>query len=102
MTVANTPVVVAQWQVLQEALDEVLGHVAELRERSLAEPGCLSYDVFRGLHESTTVLLMERYRDDAALEAHRQSAHYQTLVAGCIIPLLARREVDILRPRDAA
>ena len=98
---ANTQVVVvARWQVSDDRLGEVLSHVAELRECSLAEQGCLGYEVFHGLGEPTTVLLLEHYRDDAALEAHRQSTHYQALAVGRILPMLAKREVDILRPRE--
>lgn len=102
MTGAVTPVVVvARWQVSADRLGDVLAHVAELRERSLAEPGCLGYEVFRAVDAPASVLLLERYRDDAALEAHRQSAHYQALVVQRILPLLAARQVDILRPRDS-
>lgn len=103
MSGATSPlVVVARWQVAAEHLGEVLTHVAELRESSLAEPGCLAYEVFHGIDEPGKVLLLERYRDDAALDAHRQSAHYQKLVVGRILPLLTGRQVDILRPREAA
>jgi quinol monooxygenase YgiN len=102
MTGATSPVivVVARWQVAGDRLGEVLGHVAELRRSSLAEPGCLGYEVFNGMHEPATVLLLEHYRDDAALDAHRQSAHYQALVVERILPLLAGRQVEILRSRD--
>jgi quinol monooxygenase YgiN len=106
MTGAAAPVVVvARWQVRGDApgdlLTEVLGHVAALREASLAEPGCLGYEVFEALHGPGSLLLLEHYRDDAALEAHRQSAHYRALVADRILPLLAARQVEILRPRGA-
>ncbi|MET0935386.1 MAG: putative quinol monooxygenase [Luteibacter sp.] len=93
-----TVVIVARWQVPSDVLGDVLGHVASLREASLGEPGCLGYEVFQA---PGTVLLLEHYRDDEALETHRQSAHYQALVVGRIVPLLASREVEILRPRDA-
>lgn len=109
MTGATAPsagplVVTARWQVAGEHLGEVLAHLAGLRQASLAEPGCLGYEVFRAADEAATtqLLLLERYRDDAALEAHRQSPHYQALVVGRILPLLAGRQVEILRPRDAA
>jgi quinol monooxygenase YgiN len=92
-------VVVARWQVRGDALGEVLAHLSELRETSLAEPGCLGYEVFHAHQSADTLLLFERYRDDDALELHRQSAHYRTLVVERILPLLSTRVVDILRPR---
>ena len=110
MTGAPAPVVVvARWQVrgdvlgdtLGGTLSEVLRHVAALREASLAEPGCLGYEVFEAVHGPGSLLLLEHYRDDAALEAHRQSPHYQAVVVDRILPLLAARQVEILRPRGA-
>jgi quinol monooxygenase YgiN len=103
MTGAAAPiVVVARWQVRGGALGDVLAHVAELRKASLAEPGCLGYEVFQSTEATGTLLLLEHYRDDDALEAHRLSAHYRAWVADRILPLLAVRVVEILRPRDAA
>lgn len=100
---AITPlVIVARWQMPLEAVGEVLRHVTELRAASLAEPGCLGYEVFQSTDQPGTVLLLEHYRDEAALQAHRQSAHYRTLVADRILPLLTRRQVEILRAHAVA
>jgi len=48
-----------------------------------------------------SILLVERYRDQAALDAHKQSAHYQELVVGRALPLLTDRRVELLQPRDS-
>jgi len=88
--------VVARWRVRQGHLDDVLAHVAELRAASLDEPGCLAYAVFRSVEAADEVLLVERYRDAAAVEAHRQSPHYGALVVERILPLLADRRVELL------
>jgi quinol monooxygenase YgiN len=93
-------VVVARWQTTEASLDDVLTHVAALRRRSLAEPGCLGYDVLQGVDEPTTVMLIERYGDGAALDAHRDSPHYRELVVERILPLLVDRRVEFLRPQD--
>lgn len=101
--VAPAPVVVvARWHARGDGLGDVLALVARLRIASLAEPGCLGYEVFQGVDAPGTVLLLEHYRDDAALEAHRQSAHYRSLVLEGVLPLLSWRQVEILRPRAAA
>lgn len=97
-TSATTITVVARWRVKQGHLDDVLAHVAELRTASLEEPGCLEYAAFQSLDAPDSLLLIERYRDDASLQAHRQSPHYGALVAERILPLLADRHVELLQP----
>ncbi|NUU01968.1 putative quinol monooxygenase [Herbaspirillum robiniae] len=89
--------VVARWQPAPDALGEVLELCAQMRRQSLEEPGCLGYEAYQSLDEPRSVLLVERYRDEAALEAHKQSAHYRALVVERVLPLLAERKVDILR-----
>jgi quinol monooxygenase YgiN len=93
-------VVVAHWQTTREALDTVLASIEELAPQSLAEPGCHGYEAFRSLTDETALVLIERYRDDAALEAHVGSPHYQEIVVGRVRPLLTDRRVEVLRPRD--
>lgn len=41
-----------------------------LRSEVLAEDGCLQYDYFLPLGQEDAVLLLEHWRDQAALEAH--------------------------------
>jgi quinol monooxygenase YgiN len=45
--------------------------------------------------------LLQQYRDWEALEAHRASQHYQSLVLEGALPLLQARQVQILHPHDA-
>jgi quinol monooxygenase YgiN len=40
-------------------------------------------------------LLVERYADRAALDAHRASVHFRSLALERIVPLLADREVAV-------
>jgi quinol monooxygenase YgiN len=101
MAAPDPLVVVARWQVASEALGEVLAHVAQMRAATLEEPGCLGYDVFQSIDAPATLLLLERYRDDQALQAHRQSAHYTALVVERIVPRLEARQIEILQPRAA-
>jgi len=52
------------------------------------EPGCLQYDLFRSKKDGSTFVVMERYADKAAFEAHGRSSYF--LEAGPILgPLLA-------------
>ena len=40
------------------------------------EPGCLRFDVLQDTEDPNKIFLYEIYRDDAALEAHRQAPHF--------------------------
>ena len=100
MALSEPVVVVAHWHATAASIDAVLALLPELRAQSLAEPGCLGYEAFRGLDEPTTLVLIEHYRDDDAFDAHVSSPHYQEVVIGRIRPLLADRRVELLRPRD--
>lgn len=92
--------VVARWRTTVQDLGGVLALAAELRRQSLAEPGCLGYEVFQQIDEPGALLLLEHYRDGAALEAHRHAAHYRTLALERIVPLLVGRHVTVLQARD--
>ncbi len=98
MRTPDARTVVARWKTTEIALGAVLAHVAALRTQSLAEPGCLGYEAFQSVHDPTTLTLIESYRDQDALEAHRDSAHYQRIVGGQILPLLIDRNLDYLQP----
>ena len=101
MSAAAEITVVARWQPAGGVHGEVLALIAELRPKSLAEPGCLAYEVYQSVDEPRSILLVERYRDQAALDSHKASAHYQELVVGLVLPLLSDRRVELLQPREA-
>jgi quinol monooxygenase YgiN len=101
MSTPDEIVIVARWQMDAKAVDGVLELIAPLQEQTLAEPGCLGYEVFRSVGAPDQLLLLERYADDAAIEAHRNAPHYQEFVVRRILPLLSQRKVELLRPRNA-
>lgn len=43
------------------------------------EPGNLQYEAFKHTAEDRTFVIMERYKDKAALDAHGKSDHFQQL-----------------------
>ena len=49
--------------------------MVEMVRASRAEDGCLDYTFARDMADPDTLVLFERWRDQAALEAHGQSAH---------------------------
>ena len=59
-------------------------YVRALKESGLqtkvrAEDGCIQYDYTLSLEEPDTVVLLEKWRDGAALAAHMQQPHMETL-----------------------
>lgn len=61
-----------------------------------AEAGNLRWDVWQDQTQPDCYMLDELYSDDAAVAAHRQTAHYQHYLTR--IPELAGRTVWVLRP----
>lgn len=82
---------------------EVVRYDAEHSEKD--EPGCLRFDVIRDNEDQNRFYFYEVYRDEAALEAHRQTPHFK-LYAEKTRPWLAalpeRRLGRNVIPSDAA
>jgi len=95
-------VIVAHWHVEPAGVDAVLACLPELAAASLDEPGCLGYEVLRDADDPTHFVLVERYADRAALDAHLGSVHYHRLVVERIRPLLTDRRVSTMQPVDVS
>ena len=61
---------------LGAAFEEVATALA--REVNAHEPGCLLYILYRA-DDPDTYVFMERYEDEAAVEAHRAAPHFKDL-----------------------
>ena len=85
----------AKWQVKPEALDTVLELIAQATIASKKESGNLVYEAYQSTTEKNTIVLLERYENEEALNAHRSSIHFQEIVVGKIVPMLLNREVIV-------
>jgi autoinducer 2-degrading protein len=63
----------------------------ELRDASLKEPGVIRFDVARSRENPSVFALWEEYADEAALEAHIASHHFQRLAVRGVRPLAKTR-----------
>ncbi|MFF4648590.1 putative quinol monooxygenase [Streptomyces sp. NPDC001380] len=89
-------VVIARWTPSPEGRAQVDAALPGLVGASLAEPGCLGYRAYRPDGDADgDIVLVERYADRDALEAHRTSAHFREIAVERIVPLLADREVVV-------
>jgi quinol monooxygenase YgiN len=57
--------------------DEAVAHFRSLIPASRAEPGCRMYVVHRVEDDPRTFFIYEQYDDQAALDKHRASAHFE-------------------------
>jgi len=74
--------------------DQVAAFMAKLAENAAAaraEAGCLQFDMLVDPQDATRVMLYEVYADDAAFQAHQQTAAFKKYLAEAV-PLLASRE----------
>lgn len=63
-------------RVLPDRLEEFLAETRRNAEASVQEPGIRRFDVLQDEADPAHVVLTEVYLDDAAVDAHRQTAHY--------------------------
>jgi (4S)-4-hydroxy-5-phosphonooxypentane-2,3-dione isomerase len=63
-----------------EDADKAAAMLQDLREASRQEPGVVIFDVVRGHDDAAVFALYEVYRDQAALDAHSESNHFQRYV----------------------
>jgi quinol monooxygenase YgiN len=95
-------VVVATWVARegQEAeVERILRTMAKLTEQ---EPGCYEFIVHRSLSDPRHYILYERYENEAALEAHRETDHFKTHVLGDAVAndRLEQRFAKFFEPLD--
>ena len=60
------------------------------------ESGNVAYQICRSRTEADTYKVLELYRDEKALEAHRASAHFQSAGPGLGSVLSGRPDVEVL------
>jgi quinol monooxygenase YgiN len=85
--------VFAKWRVKAGQLDTVLNLIADVTRESVKEEGNLLYQAHQSNADANIILLYEGYKNEQAVDAHRNSDHFQKLVVGKIVPLLEEREV---------
>ncbi|WP_343690981.1 putative quinol monooxygenase [Chitinophaga sp.] len=92
--------VFAKWQVKEGQLNTVLELLKVAAAKSREEEGNLFYDIHQSQQDVNTLLLYEGYTSEAAVAEHRNSAYFQELVVGQIVPLLENREVTVASKLD--
>lgn len=60
--------------------DELVRTARELVAASLADDGCVAYDLFESVTRPEVLMICETWRDAKALSAHEAAPHFTTLV----------------------
>ena len=75
--------------------DEVVSSLRVLQEESRREPGFLAYVVQRSRENPRRFLIYEQYKDEAALDAHRNSEHFKQYAANGFYRFVEQRQAEL-------
>lgn len=91
-------VLAVTWKAHPGKEAEVVRVFSILQTESRKEPGCVMYVVHRGKEDRTRFFVYEQYQDDAALEAHRNTAHFKQYARGELMKLGDRVDANLYEP----
>ncbi|MFY9739899.1 MAG: putative quinol monooxygenase [Candidatus Cybelea sp.] len=78
--------------------DKAAAILRELREASRKEEGVIGFEVARSKEKANVFMLWEEYRDQAALDFHKATEHYNRLVLNGVRPLARERSGEMAVP----
>jgi len=87
---------IVKWKIRETETAGILKLLPVLAEGTKSEIGNILYAIYQSETNPNEIILHERYADEAAVEAHKNSVHYQTIVVDKIMPHLETREVFIV------
>lgn len=91
-----SPLILARFFPKAGAEARVEGILRDMVACTRREPGCRRYDLYRtGTASAATFCLLEQYAAEEAIQAHRETPHYQNYRAH-IAQLLAQ-PIDVVR-----
>jgi quinol monooxygenase YgiN len=70
----------------------------KLTEQARKEPGCAMFQVHRHKTEGRRFFIYEQYKDDASLEAHRNTPHFLQLARKDLPKIAERVEGNLYEP----
>ncbi|AXC13213.1 Antibiotic biosynthesis monooxygenase [Acidisarcina polymorpha] len=76
--------------------DKVAEILRNLAHASRQEPGCVAYVPHQVDGDAETILIYEQYRDQAAVDAHRATPHFQQYAVGGLYQLMKDRAIETL------
>ena len=80
--------------------EEAARLLGPLRDGSRAEPGCITFDVSRSTEDPNVFVLYEEWQDQAALDVHYKTAHFEKYGINGVRTLASNRTAYRCRPLD--
>jgi quinol monooxygenase YgiN len=84
--------VVAQWEAKDGQADNVADILSRFLPEAQREPGTKLFLISRSKENPAQFLFYELFQDEKAFNAHQNTSHFKTYIAGQALPLLAKRE----------
>ena len=78
--------------------DGVIESFRTLQEETRREPGCITYVVQRSRENPRVFMIYEQYKDEAALEAHRNSPHFKQYATNGFYRFVEERRAEFFDP----
>jgi len=91
-------VLAVTWKAHPGKEDEMSRVLSLLQAEARKEPGCVQFVPSRSREDRSRFFIYEEYRDDAALEAHRNTAHFKQYARGDLMRLGERLEGNLYDP----
>jgi len=88
--------VIARLPVKEGKMDQALEAVKEVMKDVAGEEGTLLYTVNKDSSEPNTLVIMERYKDKASLDAHSGSPHFKAFAKKLPDVLAGKPEIKVL------
>ena len=88
--------IVAKFKVNASEEENFLKLVNELGMASRAEEGCIEYILHKDVTKELTYCILEKWKDQAAIDLHNSSQHFTALVPKIIE--IAKAEIDVYKP----
>jgi quinol monooxygenase YgiN len=88
--------VIAKIPIKEGKVEEAIRAFKELMVKVAGEQGTLSYTMNRADSSPNTLVIMERYRDKAALDAHSSSDYFKAFFAASRAFIGGKPEITVM------
>jgi quinol monooxygenase YgiN len=72
--------VIAQFHIKNAEVEKALALAKELVLQTKKETGCLNYELFQNAEDTTQLIFIEEWENQAVLQSHFQTPHFTDLV----------------------
>ncbi len=87
---------IAKIPIKEGKMDEAVAAFKQLMVKVAGEPGTLLYTINRAESAPNTLVIMERYRDKAALDAHSSSDYFKAFFAASRAFIGGKPEIAVM------